>query len=844
MAAQEASLAPVPVASEALPLNELQEYEKILKISDEIFSGTHPRLKVAEQFVKKATPRSPPDGPARASGSSQPQKDVQQPSQLKPNTTQTGSAPKISTSTPPAYQSSRMASKPSSELDPIFLEKSDGLLRAEFQLQRQRVEKVLRDRVDQRRQESKLNESLQESKPDFDVVEVLNSALEIVKPLASSDKRGGEAVYHPSDSSDEYSFYSSKAPDSSQHEEQILSEVEGREAPAVDVSTEMESVVDKPTEGQRVNVQTAFVADKPILTTQASPLAFTIQTDSEDEHVRPRVQEELMDEPEYIPPEPEVSVLDSRVRHEDHRHNSQRDRNQYYIPDRRVVPQSLSPNHDVSIVIRNHITSPAAPQPSRVSPLAMAKMAPASRIPQSHEHYQDNQVPSNSYSGRDSPDGPTSQLLPRKRRRMQESGRTSSYGTIRRPIIDSPGPHIKEEPMSPAPVVDAPSPYFQGSRPVQNRPVYVVDSPQYTPTLERGEGQKAVVYEVDRYSNQRAYESPVEASVSHSASRLSAPRPVRDQQDLRRVASLYNARNYGMARDIDASSTSQPRPMRAATYTIVERPPQPEGPRYYEDPEPPYARRYVRVDELAPSPGYRELGIEEEYIPRHSVITQRRVIVDEHGNRYYEDPTLDSTAEVIQPLFPRRYARSDDYHERSYVGNGNLREMSIVEDRYGERRYIQEMPPPHTSYRRVVDHPREIIEDRRPYSRMVVEREPVYRSSSTMVEYSPRQPTYIKEPELGRERLVRVSSVRPPPNRYGEAPRAVVHRLPSAHPSDRGEVSVYVDEDVRGHRNAHDRPVYTSTHSLRNGLSYEEDDAPRMVFSGDREVIRATSQRY
>lgn len=844
MAAQGAPPAPGPVASQTLPFDELQEYEKILKIRDEIFSGTHPRLKVSEQFVKRVTPRLPPTGPAAASGSSQGQTEVPKPSQLRPNITQAGSATRTSTITSSAHQPSRVAPKPSSELDPIFLTKSDDLVRAELQLQRQRVERALREQVEQTRQESKLKESLQEAKPDFDVVEVLNAALEIVKPLASSDTQRADAAYLLSDPSDGNSFYSSKAPDSSQNEEQVLSDLEGGGHPMAAGGVRTDAAVDDPMRDQRLNVPHNYVTDRTTLAAQPSPLDFTIRTDSEDEHLPHRLQD-VPDEPEYIPPEPEMPILDSRDRGEHRRDVSNHERrNQDYTSGRRLAPRSLSPNHDVSIVIRNHITSPAAPQPSRVSPLATAKVASANRLPHSHEHYQHDRVPSNPYSGRESPDGPAPQLLPRKRRRMHESGRTSGYGTVRRPNMGSPGPYIKEEPMSPAPLLDAPSPYFQRSRPVQDRPLYVVDSPRYTPVLERREPQKAALYEVDRYGNQRDYEPHAEASVSRSASRISVHRPARDQQDLRRVASLHNARNSEIGRDIDVSSTGHTRPMRAATYTFVERP-QHESPRYYDEIESPYSRRYVRVDELPPSPRYREVGVDEEYVPRQSVITHRRVIVDEYGNRYYEDiPALAPRGEAISPPSPRRYPRVDEYNERAYARNGNAREMSIVEDQYGERRYVQEMPPPQATYRRVVDHPRGIVEERRPYSRML-EREPAYRSGSTMVEYAPRQPAYIEEPELGRERLVRVSSVRPPPSRYEEPPRAVVHRLQSVRPGDRRDVSVYVDEDARGHRNVIERPVYTSSRPMREELYYEEEDGPRMVLEGDREAVRrVVSHRF
>lgn len=98
-----------------------------------------------------------------------------------------------------------------SEINPILLTKSDDLVRAELGLQRQRLERTLRDQLELRKQESKQKPSAQDTKPDFDVSEVLKQAQEIVRPVSLTDP---SETAGQNDSFDDNSYYSSKAPDS------------------------------------------------------------------------------------------------------------------------------------------------------------------------------------------------------------------------------------------------------------------------------------------------------------------------------------------------------------------------------------------------------------------------------------------------------------------------------------------------------------------------------------------------------------------------------------------------------------------------------------------------------
>lgn len=844
MAASDAPPVPVTGAPGALsPVDEVKEYEKILRISDEIFAGTHPRLKVPPQFVRKGPPRTL-QTPTTATASAEPAGTAQAKSL-------TSSAAANSSSTASSADASTRVAPKSTEIDPIFLTKSDDLIRAEIQLQRQRVERVLREQLEQRKLEARQKASAQEARPDFDVTDVLNKALEIVKPLPPSDIHGANGTTVPSDSFDENSFYSSRAPDSPQHEpgssesERQVHPQDTEGALPADVPVGRRSdglprleaaeagVPDPDTQGSLYRA-----TDKPTLS-QSQQRPIPAAAAPADRYV-PREPEEPLDEPEYSPPEPDVPpALDNNRDHHEYYPREARRRSYERPAERgRMGQRSFSPASDVRIV-RNHITSPAAPQPSRVSPLAMAKVP--SVQPHRPQEYRPERAPTDPYSGRTSPEVPGQPLMPRKRRRLQEPRDRPGPATSRRYAADSPEPYIKQEPVSPPPFTDVPPASGARSRPPPERPVYIdVTSPRYTPTIDRREAiSRESVYELDRYGpNARDYDAPIEA---RTASRLSR-RPVRDNQDLRRVASLHHARHPEV---LSREYAEPPRSMRASSYAVVERPTHLERARYYEETVPSYSRRYAPVEELPSSPRFRETYVDEEPPPppppppRVVDPPPRRIVVDEYGNRYYETVPA-SKVRAMPPPPPSRVAQVDDYNERAHMRHGSVRATSIVEDPYGDRRYVHDNmpPPPPTAYRQVVDYPRSVVEERRPYPRPV---EPAYyRSSSVVVDYAPRHPTYVEEHEMPRERVVRMSSVRPPAPRYDE-PRETMHRVPSVRPGGH-EVGRYADEEPRQPREYVDRPVYASARPVRDERYYEEEDAGRMVLDGSGEAMRP--QRY
>lgn len=771
-----------PVAASApLPEDEVREYERILKLSDEIFAGSHPRLKVPQQFVRK---------PAARSGQNVPLPPQIAPS--KPSTTIAEKPAALNTARPPSNQkvpvsrvaptavpanasasSARVTTKPISEIDPIFLTKSDDLVRAELQLQRQRVERTIRDQIEQKKHDAKQKPAISDTKPDFDVSDVLERALQVVRPLSFSDQsEANEANEANAESFDENSFYSSRAPDSPQPVESQrrasavnLAQPSGPagRAPLGHYADELQRLEALNQSGSDQEMQDAYpVADQPVSLHQKPPFSSQAEVSRQPYESQ---QADAMEEPEYSPPAPVVPLIYQR----DYEREAASDSNLARPLDRYRHPQQPASPAGPAIVRQNHITSPAAPRPSRVSPLATAKVPSVQQTQERRAEQETDGLYADPDSARGSPSGPAPHIRSRKRRRLQgepvEDPRKAPYGV---PSAQTSDTYIKDEPVSPPPFADDPV-IIRGRQPQE--PVYVdIASPRYTPVLEgREPSARRPVYETEAYP-----EIPIDQEPSRTSSRLGTRRAFREEGDLRRVASLHHARQAEYPRDhVEAN----PRGSRAASYTVTERPPQ-ERPRYYEEVPSAYGPRYVAVDD-GPRPVYREAYYEDVPPLRMIAPPQRRIVIDEHGNEYEMIPTSRHQPMAPPPRPVSRMRQHEVLGEPVPVRTASVRAPSVVQDPYGERRFAQEMPPPQPVYRRVVsDYARPAVSDRRIYEG----HEPYSRAGSVQVaEYLPR-PTYVEDHAFPQERIIRTASVRSQQPRY-EEPYESVQRVGSVRPT-------------------------------------------------------------
>ncbi|KAF2817281.1 uncharacterized protein BDZ99DRAFT_404809, partial [Mytilinidion resinicola] len=187
-------------------------YAKLFELRDEVFAGKHPRIKLPDSVLEQVAPR-PPQNNSHYSHSS------------RPTTNGTPNGAYAALNIPPRYPDNSSLqyqpgpyqpqapngqrsfnAKSASSIDPVLLTKSDDLVRAELQLKRQRVERVLKDQVDKK---AHLKDLDAESRLDVDGL--LAEALQLVKPvsgLPSATNRNSEG--NGSDSFDENSYYSSQ----------------------------------------------------------------------------------------------------------------------------------------------------------------------------------------------------------------------------------------------------------------------------------------------------------------------------------------------------------------------------------------------------------------------------------------------------------------------------------------------------------------------------------------------------------------------------------------------------------------------------------------------------------
>ncbi|KAL0944235.1 uncharacterized protein CTRU02_202122 [Colletotrichum truncatum] len=210
-------------------LHQIQQCERIVEFRDAILAGAHPRIKVPSQLAKQTLTSASPSTPAKESTGNTAQSVQARNSSA--SSTQHASLPGLGNPPPTnANLPARPYGSGSTEINPIFLEKSDDLIKAEIQLQRQRLERALRDEIDQRRASMKAS-AQSEPLADFDLSDVLSKALTLVQATAPLPANATLAANTSaaSDSFDENSYYSSQhnSPDSSLRSSQAGNDPEG-----------------------------------------------------------------------------------------------------------------------------------------------------------------------------------------------------------------------------------------------------------------------------------------------------------------------------------------------------------------------------------------------------------------------------------------------------------------------------------------------------------------------------------------------------------------------------------------------------------------------------------------
>lgn len=844
-----------------VPVDEVLEYRKIIEIRNQVEAGTHPRLR--PHNISRSQPIShaagQPTAGTQESSVNGPQEYALPPSKLIkdpplgiPSSNVVAKlpvGPARPSETSVAPQSLSFKNR-STELDPIFLTKSDDLVRAELQLQRQRIERVLREQFDQKKFDVRHKPSPAEAKSDFDVADVLAKALNLVQPIALESSPTPPPKGSNTDSLDENSFYSSKAPDSIPHEEDDLpqSSVIKHHARSVQVPSHAADRVADRHHADWPDSQRKGLFPQP----RGSPHMSATDQAPRDEAPLPRSKEDTMpvqaaitvgdddDEPEYSPPEPAQPVLHRRVT--THLAHGPRDRpwgnNDTYTSYRQRAYRDKSPPDRGVQVVSSHIKSPAAPQPSRVSPLALAEH---SSTTQARQGGVEVTRPRRLAMADRSSDATPLSNQPRKKRKLRSEKQPG-----RQRVANSPDVVIKDEPVSPPPFHNVPPLGTVKHRPSANRPVYI----DLEPTRDAFYPPEAV-----SAPSPVQLSSGVNGSTSHHFPRVSSTRAMvrdapRSGQDLRRVATMQNLppRDY-----VDASrpaATQKPRaPSRALRYEPANFRTEDERPVFYEPPRP-----TIQSPRLFSA--YQDTNFERATGDQSPVArAPRRVLVDRYGQHVY--PEAHSPPVPVDYAYDRRQ-ETNGYIERPRARTSLPAHGRLLDAPPSEPPYVQELPPPRTSHGIPVEDPtpatplyRYATNDSPPAQPKVryfadsphVSQIP--ESQSTRIQGHPRyEPVYLDDAPAPSNATVPRSNTRPIARVYQE-PQEMVHRAPSVTARSRG-MRLYRDETVReyGQPAPVERPLYEVRHSHDGAAYYQLDDGQEMVMERSVDHRPAYATRY
>ena len=844
----------VEKSSSELP--EVVELQKILELHDAIFAGTHPRLKLSSKAASKVTAQElpyPPKSTAQLTNGVATTSHPVPPRESTYNKSTSSSNPStnlLSVKTSNAGQHPPPPIK-SSGLDPIFLEKSEDLIRAEMRLERQRIERTLEEQVQQKKLGSRQRISDQEALPDFDVSEVLFQAQELVKPIAAVENNGANGTASSSDSIDDNTFYSSQINESTtdeaddrpkrrknrpckyffgggckkgdrcnqSHDPAFRQKLQGDPLLTMDIDSPNYSRDPDPRAKRRAvaesghdkNRRSSFELERGLenenqMYGSGPGQSPTFSRDRPYHHSRD--SGEVTEEPTYVPDQ----IQDNRPDHQ-----SLRNRQEDVLLEREYSQQALgSPNdrfhpgaaskrngraspasRDVRIV-RNHITSPVAPQPARVSPLAVAKVPRIDQLRRGEQESYSPYSPRLPGSGQQSPVIVSQPSYSRKRRREMDLADNARNVTARRDL-DSPAPYIKDEPISPPPFSHYPRHQDSRNEQVSRQPLVIESTPPHL--------RERVVYQrrhldpsLVRVSDTQRALTPV---VRRVVSRAGHHYEVQDEPEVRQVFSARRPRRViSPQQDLGHYSAPHTQPVRAASHSYVV---QPEIDNYhlYRASVQPRAVTYSRISpprKSSLSPEIRTvqyLPPEREPAPMGPPL--RRIVVDQHGNRFYEAPLAAEVRSSVVPAshyvnepvnqFERPAPRRASVHPqlaKPYDDGAHIR--TIQSPAPTSPRYVEYYHPPAeqvpTATRQRVHEPREdVLRDRH---------------GEVRVTHYPteRLPKRYEEIAGPREGITRMHSVRPSGVQY-EVAREHIPRVQTVQPEHERIIDLSTRREMR-----------------------------------------------
>ena len=862
---------------------------QLTELRDDIVTGNHPRLKLPKQSIgdgqqSSAQQQTPTlsSAPAVNGTSSNHLTPATQPNNLQ--------------YTHPSIPKSLLQAPRSSGIDPIFLTKSDVLVRAESHQKRQRIERTLEEQVQQKKMTARQKTSDQEALPDFDVTEVLRKAHELVKPYIRQEHTPANRAASSSDSFDDNTFYSSQMNESTSaatdevdasrasrpkkicksfeegklcpkgdrctfsHDPTTRQRRERDESQAMDLDSSHAD--EQTTQGQGDPPPQALFREPPTRAalppvkdrpTRDAPLSHADQIAQLEAQLRAlreghgvsldaipqanaRENHESQEESAYSPPGPDEFGRDAILRDYDEPRTKEGAR--HPAPPRMPLPASEyttrneippSPLSNNVRVVRNHITSPFAPQPARVSPLAVSKLPQISQVQREHFEPRRPSQTSNAevLSAGQSPRFISQPVVTKKRRRGNESGDNLRNVAPRRNVV-SPEIRVKDEPVSPPPFTNSTD--IRQVRSIQDlprqspRPSNIDNArPEYYP-------QDRVVYQTRNQVYEPEETIPLTPTTRRVISQNGQHYIAHGEPDLRRIVSERQVRAPMSPVPYPVQySDPQPRQVRAPSQLQYVSPTG-QGPisqhRASVQPQPPgYA-----VQDRSPSPPPRQIQLPPG---RRKVVPMAppsgRIVVDQYGNTFREEILPPERSTSIAPV--ARRSEVDPRYEVIPTNRTNLRQSQPVpvDD---EPHYIRRPPSPTSpQYAQYPPTPRArqiIMSDGRIYQG---DPYPIHEEGPRTTYVEPQPTPRFEESAGPRQGMTRVQSVRPASSQY-EMAREPIGRVQSRVQSGRPQpriVSLGERQEMvpQVSRQVSIRP----DDELARPVAYEQEERPRYQYA-------------
>lgn len=871
---------------------ELVEYEKLIKLRNDVFANKNSLPKLPRQSgVGNPLSGSGPL-PLPPVSSSQMTNGIHPPSRT--STAVSSQAANLHATKPlsnplqprsPSNQKVPTPAPGSSGIDPIFLTKSDVLVRAEIQQKRQRIERALEEQIHQRKKQKMFD---QEAFPDFNATEVLKKAQERVKPTKMHETSRANGAASSSDSFDDKTLYSSQVESTTteeadeshkwrprricnfflkgehcrygdactfSHDPKLKQKLEADGSHAVNLDSvnadgqtsprpekfSAHASTNRPIPHPPIKESTAVASmSQRKMQERIAQLEAELANRSKNEQqalsnatVRQHAKEmnESQEDSAYSPPGPDEFGRDVGLREVETRQPATKRRpppGQFQPPAREFDVRngrSPSPLPNNVRVVRNHIMSPVAPQPSRVSPLAVAKVPQVSQVQRSHGENRRLSRASNTEitSTGQSPKASLQSLSSKKRRRGVDP-QENTRNVVPRRELGSPAVRIKDEPISPPPLGDAVE--IRQIRPRQEAPrqLYVdAAAPQYR-------DHEPIIYQ-PRVGERPAHiqpsddRGPLTPLARRVVSRNGQRYMPNEEQDLRRVVSARQVRApMSPAAHPVQYSAPHPRTTRPASQVNISPTAQPVHQQYRASVQP-GSTMYISHDR-SPSPPSRRL--QASPFGRNPIAMApppRRIMIDQWGRECIEVPVNAGRQVSVAPLASR--SEYDPRYEQSAPRSVRPPQLVSVDD---EGQYVRRIPSP--SAQPFFEYPlhrnTQVVETNSrsmPYADSYVARN----ESTHPVEYPEARlaARYADAPEP-REGMMRMQSARPVERQY-EVPREDVRRMQSVRPQQPRIVQLGERSEARP-QVSRQASVFADDGPMRP-VSYAVEERPRYQYA-------------